>query len=123
MSRPAVRVVNTNAIKCGPFTFERDTRDADRGESWNVKLPKGVELTRFCVKNYGGKPSNGNAFSGWRVVSGGPFTDAGGWTTRDDAIAGATPWLIAYYQDDAEQRHAEAVRTLKALKRFLGVIR
>lgn len=76
-------------IKHGPFLWVR--RDSGDAESWDVELPRDLGLTFFCVKNYGGEPQASDGFTGWRLVSGGPLTNIGGWATREAAIADVTP--------------------------------
>lgn len=112
-----IEPVNAITLKCGPLTFIR--RDEARDETWGVKTPSLAGLPCFSVKNYGGKPNEVNAFSGWRVVGGGPFTDAGGWTTRDAAILGATPWLIAFYRRSAKQKKKDLEAMLAAINKWL----
>lgn len=100
---------------CGPFTFRK--REDARDETWDIiNTPKAV--AHFCIKNYGGEPKPNEAFSGWRLVSAGPFCDAGGWTNVDDAIKGATPYLIRYYKESAERVIREATEQLIALDAF-----
>lgn len=113
-----IETVNAITLKCGPLTFVR--RDEARDETWEVKMPEGVRLTIFCVKNYGGAPNDSTGFSGWRIVSGGPFTDAGGWTTRDAAILGATPWLMKYYRKNAKEMKRAAEAHLAAINKWLA---
>lgn len=84
-------VEKQDLIRHGPFTWVR--RDQGQDETWELKFHEDAKLAYWCVKNYGGTPEEGNAFSGWRLVSGGPFTDAGGWTNRREAIEGVTPYL------------------------------
>lgn len=106
-------------IKHGPLTFVRRDNDGN-AECWDVLLPKDLGLPHFGIKNYGGEPSDDNAFSGWRVVSGGPFTRAGGWGTRDKAIEGATPWLVAYYKREATEAMAKAERITTLMTKIIG---
>jgi len=117
-----VIMVDATTIRCGPFTFKR--RDgSDSCECWDVELDKSIKLSRFCVKNYGGGfPSPSAAFSGWRVVGGGPFTSAGQWRTRNGAITGATPWFIDYYTKEAQNKIIEAGRIAGALGVLLNTI-
>lgn len=103
-------------IKRGPFTWER--KDNGDDECWNLVTRPDLPTTHWSVKNYGGKPDPENSFSGWRLVSGGPFTRVGGWTTREDAIAGVTPWLIERYKTEAKELAAKAQRTLKAIAKL-----
>lgn len=107
-------------IKHGPFLWVR--RDSGGSECWDVEMPKNIGLTFFCVKNYGGEPVSSDAFSGWRVVSGGPITSVGGWTSRDAAIAGATPYLIARYAQEARAKIQAAQQTADMLRGILGVL-
>lgn len=107
-------------MKVGPLTWKRD-KDSDE-ECWDVVIPKDCGIPSFCVKNYGGKPNNSSAFSGWRVVGGGPFTAAGGWTSREDAMRGAAPFLLNYYRENAESLAAEAKRRQVALAKWLKEI-
>lgn len=105
-------------INFGGFTWER--RDSGGDECWDVILPKDSGLTNFCVKNYGGKPNDETGFSGWRVVSGGPFTHVGGWTSRMDAIHGAAPWLMAYYKKQCAEKIVLARRNEKMLEKLVS---
>lgn len=107
-------------IKHGGFTWVRD--DQGDCECWDVRLPERAGLPYFCVKNYGGTPSDSSGFTGWRVVGGGPFTDAGGWTSRDAAIKGAAPWLRKYYRSCIRQKIVEARRTKALLEKFFKEI-
>lgn len=113
-------IVSDTEIMCGPLTWVRDDepREGSRpgAEVWRVKRPHPeLKLTGFCVKNYGGGCVNpDNAFSGWRLVSGGPFTQAGQWGTRAAAIRQSTPFVVAYYQRQAIERRDEAVKILAA---------
>lgn len=109
--------MNGDTIYHGPFKFVRN--DSGGCECWDVVLPDNLRLTRFGVKNYGGEPNDLSGFTGWRVVSGGPFTNAGGWSSRDAAICGATPWLIDYYRKQAAEAMAEAATLMNATAAFL----
>jgi hypothetical protein len=103
----------------GPFTWRRE--DSSNGEEcWELVRPEG--LTYFCVKNYGGEPNANSGFSGWRLVSGGPFTEAGGWTSRGDAMSGVVPFLIEYYRYQAASRMAEAERLEAAVSAFISKV-
>lgn len=95
-------------IKVGPFEWVR--RDDGRDEAWDLVPPKGLRPTYWCVKNYGGTPNEESGFSGWRLVSGGPFTTVGGWTTREDAMRGVVPWLLNHYCTELQNRLKEAER-------------
>lgn len=112
-----VAAVNDDTIHHGPFKFVRD--DSGGCECWDVVLPDNLRLTHFRLKNYGGEPNNLSGFTGWRVVSGSPFTNAGGWSTRVDAIRGATPWLIDYYRKQAADKITEAAAAVIAAEAFL----
>ena len=103
-------------MKVGPFQWRRD--DHDGSEVWDVVIPEGSGLAHFCVKNYGGKPSDGKPFSGWRVVGGGPFTSTGGWTSRDAAMKGAVPFLIRFYRQQLQTKLADAHRMQTVLELF-----
>lgn len=110
-------------MKVGPFTWERS--DDDSGEEcWNLVLPEGVGITFFCVKNYGGIPTDGNGFSGWRLVSGGPFSQAGGWTTREAAMRGVIPYLLRRYRREVKRKREELKTYQKTLGKFLrGIVK
>jgi hypothetical protein len=99
----------SNTIMRGPFTWVREFNENERNEVWRLVWPealKGAGLTRFVVKNYGGEPGEG--FSGWKLVSGGPFDDAGAYSDLDSALDGVTPWLIVYFRARARQKIDEA---------------
>lgn len=109
------------SLRCGPLIFRRE--DSGGCENWQVALPKDLEgMSSFSIKNYGGQPHNEDSFSGWRVVGGGPYRSAGGWTSRNEAILGATPWLLAYYVQQGKELAATVARQLEALRRFIGDI-
>jgi hypothetical protein len=103
-------------IKVGPFTWER--RDNGDSEAWDLVQPKGVPLTHWAVKNYGGDPNDSSGFSGWRLVSGGPFVTAGGWTSREDAMLGVIPYLMARLRGDLKNRLEECTRVKATLTSF-----
>lgn len=93
----------------GPFTWRK--RDNCKDEIWDLDLPSIAGLTSFSLKNYGGTPGPG--FSGWKLVSGGPFDDAGAFDTFEHAVIDVTDYLIDYYQDQSE-RMAEQAEKLRA---------
>jgi hypothetical protein len=103
-------------IKVGPFEWVR--RDDTREESWDLVQPKDAGLTHWAVKNYGGKPNDASGFSGWRLVSGGPFTSAGGWTTREDAMYGVIPWLMKRFREDLKAKLEKCDQLKAALTAF-----
>lgn len=103
-------------ITCGPFTWFRN-QDAT-GESWGLKLPA-AGLTSFYIKDYGGEPIPLMPFSGWRVGSGGPFHHWGGWTSRDDALRGATPKIIEHYLTEADKELKAATAKHQALQALI----
>lgn len=109
-------------VKVGPFTWERlddkEENDRARQECWELVVPEDSGLSFFYVKNYGGAPS-ASAFSGWRLGSGGPFTQAGGWTSRTEAMKGAVPFLIKFFRAEAERKMKGALRTKAVLDAFL----
>lgn len=111
-------------VECGPFTWVKRPIDVrvDRShpqeEVWEVQTPTDIGMTSFVVKNYGGKPSNKCAFTGWRLVSGGPFSQVGGWTNRDDAIIGVTPFLIKFYRERAADLIAKANKIIQVVSNF-----
>jgi len=109
-------------VTCGPFTWDVRISDKDRDrETWMLQLPA-PGMTVFYVKNYGGDPDPKTAFSGWRVGSGGPFTSWGGWTSRDDALRGATPKLIEYYLKEIDEEFRRATARQKAMQDLLNNI-
>jgi hypothetical protein len=110
----------TKTIKHGPFLWVR--RDSGGSECWDVELPRDLGLTFFCVKNYGGEPQASDGFTGWRLVSGGPLTNVGGWTTRDAAIADVTPYLIIRYAQEARAKIQAAQQAADMLRGILGVL-
>lgn len=103
-------------MKVGPFTWRRDDHGED--EAWELVLPKNLRVTYFCVKNYGGQPTN-ESFSGWRLVSGGPFAHVGGWTNRYDAMKGVIKFLIGFYRKEAKKRLTKARRIMKMTEAWL----
>lgn len=103
-------------MKVGPFTWQRE--DQDKEECWELVMPRELKLTHFCVKNYGGRPSDGHSFSGWRLVSGGPFNEAGGWTSRDAAMKGVVPYLLKYYRALIKERVESYAALSAAMKQW-----
>ena len=114
-----IQQVSKTKIICGNAIWKRD--DSAGYEAWTFAAPSHLNLTRFCVKNYEGEIKPDEPFSGWRVVSGGPFTSAGQWANRDDAILNATPWIIAYHKKAAKEKIAKAQKVVKALNLYLKV--
>lgn len=119
-------------IKSGPFTFVRRQRMSEYNAQeahfvWEVtftSLPqiernKMIGLTYFCLKNYGGKPGPG--FRGWKLVSGGPYDEAGSYATLEEAVVGVTPWLVAYYNRLAAQKVEEARQLIGVLEQVTAV--
>jgi hypothetical protein len=99
-------------VKVGPFEWER--RDLGGEERWILlNWPLG---THWCVKNYGGTPNEESGFSGWRLVSGGPFCIAGGWTAREDAMRGVIPFMRKMLEDEIEGARAKVVAIETALR-------
>ena len=95
-----------------------------KDQNWKVLMPRQLELTNFCVVNYGDEPKEGEPFSGWRLCSGGPLMEVGGWTNRDDAIINSTAWLVEYYKKEcneaiklAEMQHTLLLKWLGSLKK------
>jgi hypothetical protein len=103
-------------IKVGPFEWKRDDRSGD--ECWDLVQPEGARLTHWAVKNYGGKPNDRSGFSGWRLVSGGPFCTVGGWTSREEAMLGVIPWLMERLRSDLKDKLDECARMKAALTTF-----
>ena len=100
------------------FTWVREDRvTADTSERviWRLLWPVS---THFVLKNYGGKPDDSRSFSGIRLVSGGPFTNAGGWTDYDTAMVEVAPYLTWYIQGEVATAEARA----KKLRDFLHEI-
>jgi hypothetical protein len=58
-------------------------------------------------------------FNGWRLVSGGPFTDAGWWATRDEAMRGVVPYLRKYFSAEINLKLKEAKKLKAQLERWL----
>ena len=114
------------SITVGPFTWVKRIPNAEgmrRGsteEVWELQRPDG--FTSFCLKNYGGKPNDRTGFSGIRLVSGGPFCTAGGWTEFDKAFVEVVPWLTAYYQDEAKKLLEKANRMIQFATNFSDVV-
>lgn len=104
------------------FTWERQ-EDQSGCEVWRLSSVKDIEgFTQFALKNYGGEPNDKSAFSGWRIVSGGPFTAAGGWTNIEDALTDVTPWLVDRYRKEAEMLKAKLGRLIAAIDEFDSVL-
>lgn len=110
----------SDTIKHGPFTWKRD-REIMNEDRWELDTPSILGFTCFCVKNYGGAPGPG--FAGWKLVSGGPFDDAGAYATRDEAIKGATPWLVAYYHREAKRRLNDAQEMIRRCDEMERILR
>lgn len=72
------------------LTWERIERESGGEPIWRLLWHSD---TGFVLKNYGG-PLSVSGFSGVRLVSGGPFREAGQWTTVTDAMA--DPRLAEY---------------------------
>lgn len=51
-------------------------------------------------------------------MSGGPFTEAGKWESREAAMKGVIPWLVNDYRSKAEALKQKAQRTLRAIQAF-----
>ena len=97
--------------RLGPFTWTR--RDNGGDECWNLVQDQSLRMTVWSLKNYGGPPGRG--FSGWKLVSGGPFDDAGAWATRDEAMQGVVPFLLEWYRKELRERIAAADQLRAAL--------
>lgn len=106
-------------ITHGPFTWVKEdaSKREYKEEVWALKRITDHQ-TYFVLKNYGGKPNDESAFSGWRLVSGGPFTSAGGWDNLQDAVHEVTPFLIGYLNEQASRKLAEAKQVIKELEAF-----
>lgn len=105
-------------LTVGQFVWKRRD-DGDSAECWDLVLPKGAGLTIFCLKNYGGRLNDLNAFSGWRLVSGGPFTDAGGWASRAQAMAGVVSYLVDHYTGEVRVKMKELKRRQAIINKFI----
>lgn len=88
----------------GPFTWEKQEPHG-KDEVWKLVAPE--PLYHFVIKNYGGIPGPG--FSGWKLVSGGPFDEPGAYSSLTDAMKGITPWLAEYLLYNAEAKKIEAM--------------
>lgn len=106
---------NQTPITYGPFTW---TQREAREDIWDVNHPEG--MTHFCLKYYGGAPGPG--FAGWKLVSGGPFDDAGAYRTWRDAMIGATPYLVRYYQNEAREKLDEALKMINTVSLFTSAM-
>jgi hypothetical protein len=104
-------------IKVGPFTWKR--KDHDEDECWVLVQPENFPTTHWCLKDYGGEPQPGGGFNGWRLVSGGPFSAAGGWRSRDGAMLGVVPWLVNYYRTQLRYEIEKAKRMADAMEKVL----
>src|SRR5258706_14166393 len=98
----------------GSFTWVRN--DDGKEESWDLVRIPDLLTTYWAVKNYGGDPGPG--FTGWKLVSGGPFDEAGAWATRDEAMRGVIPYLLADLRAEVAKKLAEADAALTALTRL-----
>ena len=118
--------MNTNTRTVGPFTWVKRERTADdirqgnTEEVWVLQKPDG--FTHFVLKNYGGTPNDKTGFSGIRLVSGGPFCDAGGWTDFDTAFVEIVPYLSAYYKRQAAEMIEKANRMIQFATNFSDVV-
>lgn len=113
--------MNGEKITVGPFTWERE--DNGGCENWTLVNDPDLKQTHWSLKNYGGAPIDSNAFSGWRLVSGGPFTKAGGWKSRDEAMKSVIPWLVEYFEDETTEMLAKMALARAAIKRLRARIR
>jgi len=107
-----------NTLKHGPLEWSR--RDNGGCETWELISGKELKLTYFCIQNYGGKPGPG--FSGWKLVSGGPFDDAGAYGSLAAALDGVTPYLINRFREEAATAKTRADELSKLLAGFLAEI-
>lgn len=105
-----------NQIKHGPFTWNKQELTSRYTEEvWVLERPN--TMTSFVLKNYGGTPGEG--FAGWKLVSGGPFDDAGAYSNLDDAIKGVTPYLIEYYRRQAVELIKNANQMITMVSNFI----
>lgn len=114
-----------NKITHGPFTWhKRPSLARPQEEVWELERPIIVKMTSFVLKNYGGHPdpTNRNAFSGWRLVSGGPFTEVGGWNSFEEALPAVTSWLIRYYTEEAQVQLENAIEVIRHVSNFQAVL-
>ena len=100
--------------KHGPFTWTY-TDDKVAREAWTLTSPY-EGATFFCLVNYGGKPGDG--FAGWKLVSGGPFDEAGAYDSFDTALKGVTPWLMKYMLADVNIQKRQLDKRLLTVRRF-----
>ena len=92
-------------------------RTSHKPEIWVIDHPTTLDLGHWAVEDYG--PLTEDPFSGWRVVSGGPFMAAGGWTNREDALRGAAPWIINRFRVEAQHLNDKAERTTQFVSKLL----
>lgn len=87
--------------KIGCFTWVLRSHNED-GEIWDLSFDDGLRnhVPAFCIKNYGGEPGPG--FAGWKLVSGGPYDEAGSYHTAEDAMHGVAEWLRRKLAADVE---------------------
>lgn len=84
----------------------RQTSRAENGVPiWQLDLPG----THWVLKDYG-PGATIEAFSGVRLVSGGPVVGAGKWASIDEAMRGAAPYL----REDLTRRAADLMREADA---------
>lgn len=109
-------------VTVGPFTWARvwDSKD----ECWDLVKPTSeLSGTAFCLKDYGNHHElETNPFSGWRLVSGGPFTQVGRWASFDEAVKAVVPFLTAYYRERVQERLAQAQALATALNELLPTL-
>lgn len=105
----------TEKLTVGPFTWIKRA-DQSECEVWELEREKDAGLTHFVIKNYGGEPGSG--FSGWKLVSGGPFDSAGAYASREEAMVGVVPFLIEWYANEIVELMDKATGRIIALKRF-----
>jgi hypothetical protein len=90
---------------------------------WKLDLREELK-TYFVLKDYGRHDRDeSEAFSGVRLVSGGPFTSAGRWFTIDEAMEGVAPYIKALLRERIEDARAEIKQIEDAIAEAEAVTR
>jgi len=90
---------------------------------WKLDLREELK-TYFVLKDYGNhdKPES-EIWSGIRLVSGGPFRDAGRWLTVDEAMEGVAPYIKALLKERIDEARAEIKQIEDAIAEAEAVAR
>lgn len=96
-----VEYISETLVRAGPFRW-----DLRPNKSWTLRRPCAF-TGHFSLKTYGAEPGPGFA-GGWKLVSGGPFDDAGVYASFEEAVVGVVPWLVKYHLGEADGLHKMA---------------